>query len=65
MYLPTTMLPHGLRVLVDPPLEFPVVRDNPPRQASSSLWSRLRAARAAYAPPAPRWALRRSNPCAD
>lgn len=30
MFLPPTMLPHDLRVLVDPPVQFPNVLDTPP-----------------------------------
>ncbi len=28
MFVPPTMLPNSLRVLVDPPKEYPVVRDD-------------------------------------
>ena len=28
MFLPPTMLPHNLRVLVDPPMEFPEARED-------------------------------------
>jgi hypothetical protein len=80
MYLPPTMLPHSLRVLVDPPIEFPEVQDAAPL-ISSSRWSRLltavRAVRGSQpaqagtepcadgAPPAPRSLLRRRSACTD
>jgi hypothetical protein len=36
MFLPPTMLPHDLRVLVDPPVQFPDVLDTPLQPVSSS-----------------------------
>jgi hypothetical protein len=78
MYLPPTMLPHGLRVLVDPPIEFPEARDDASQLASSSLWSRLRTTVRGIRPaqanaepcqdsehPAPRSLLRRSGACTE
>jgi hypothetical protein len=64
MFLPPTMLPHRLRVLVDPPLEFPAASDDAPQLTSSSRWSRLRTA-GRVTPPAPRSPLRRSSACTD
>lgn len=78
MFLPPTMLPNDLRVLVDPPIQFPEVLDTPPLLVSSSLWSRLRSTFSWTRPTrttirpcedaaqsAPRSLFGRPNPCAD
>lgn len=79
MFLPPTMLPNDLRVLVDPPIQFPEVLDTPPQLVSSSLWARLRSTlsrsrtgRTTIGLPcedeahsAPRSLLGRPNPCTD
>ena len=81
MFLPPTMLPHSLRVLVDPPIQFPEVLDDPRQLVASSRWSRLRStfswtrptrAAAPTIPPcedavhlAPTKLLGRPKPCAD
>jgi hypothetical protein len=65
MFLPPTMLPHGLRVLVDPPMEFPEVHDEPRDPVSSSRWSRLRSTVPWTRPArrAQRSLVGRPNPC--
>jgi hypothetical protein len=78
MFLPPTMLPNDLRVLVDPPIQFSEVLDTPPLLVSSSFWSRLRstlswtrAARTTVRPcedaadSGKGSLVRRANPCTD
>jgi hypothetical protein len=78
MFLPPTMLPNDLRVLVDPPIQFPEAFETPPLVVSSSLWSRLRSTLSGTRPArttmrpcedeahsAPRSLLGRPNPCTD
>ena len=78
MYLPPTMLPHRLRVLVDPPFTFAEADDSASRPNASSRWSRLRTASRGKRPaqattepcrdaahPASRSLLRRRNACTD
>jgi len=60
MYLPPTMLPHRLRVLVDPPMEFPQAQDDDARRVRSAVRP-VRPARVAAEPSL----LRRSRACTD
>jgi len=67
MYLPPTALPHRLRVLVDPPLEFAEVRDDASRRAAPAPSVRSASAEPCEdaARPLGRSLRRQSNPCAD
>ncbi len=61
MFLPPTMLPNSLRVLVDPPRRLPGAREETPRAQTAVRPGRW----ATVEPRTPRTLQRKANACTD
>jgi hypothetical protein len=64
MFLPPTMLPHNLRVLVDPPRDYPEVREETPHVRTTAPRGRWAEATES-ARPARRPLVGRTTACTD